>query len=240
MTNVSSKYSDSDNDPIQCSIYAFHASSNPDLCKKFIEGHQKVLSDHGLDQLIPSDDYWVSQNDVIVVLAIRDDQAIGGIRLEPKVSDRLLPFEKSLLPYDSQISQLFDQLKYDNIYEACGLWNAKAVAGNDLGILLCRVCVAIAPKLKIEAILSLNGVYTYKIPRDMGSHIIRDIGNNGLFKYPIERFHSALWMQDDLIKLSLASNICKKRVLSLRKNTNQTHFESNGKNGIKATYHIKI
>lgn len=229
-----------DNDPLKCKIIGFWASERPDLCEKFIKGHEKILIDHGLNSLISTDAYWTSRKDVFVLLAETKNESIGGIRLERKRKAELLPFEKSLLPFNSDITQLIDRLSFNDIYEACGLWNAKSAAGNDLGIFMCRVCVAMSPILNIDAIISLNGVYTYKIPKDMGSHIIREIGENGIFKYPIERFHSALWIQDDLIRLQNASKECKRRVKSLRKNINQTFLEKNEKDGILITYQMEI
>lgn len=240
MTKLKSNNKNRDEYPLSCKIYAFRAKDNPELCDLFISGHQKVLADHGLEELIPTDDYWTKSNEVIVVLAINKGKPLGGIRLEPKVKERLLPFEKSLIPFEPSITELIPKLHYNSIYEACGLWNAKITAGNDLGILLCRVCVSIAPRLGIEAILSLNGVYTYKIPKDMGSEIIRSIGSNGLFKYPIERFHSALWIQNDLNKMKRASRECKTRVISLRDDPNQSYLEKNAKKGVNVKYHIEV
>lgn len=230
-----------DTEPLTCEIVGFWASERPDLCQLFLKGHNKILTDHGLTDLISTDDYWVDDNTVYVVLAISEQgEPIGGIRLEKMLDSRSLPLEKVLTPFDSNISTYIHSLPYANLYEACGLWNAKSAAGNDLGILLCRVCVSVAPSFDIDAILSLNGVYTYKIPRDMGSKMIRSIGENGLFKYPIERFHSALWIQNDLLNMSSASNECQKRVHSLRSDLKQEYLEKNHKNGLQAKYDIYI
>ena len=226
--------------PFRCNLIGFWAAKRPDLCEMYITGHEKILIDHGLEGLISTDKYWIERPDVFVVLAYYNDTPLGGIRLETKNNSELLPFEKSLKPFDANIERVIKEMNYSSIYEACGLWNAKIAAGNDLGIFLCRVCVAVAPLLNIDAILSLNGVYTYKIPKDMGSQILKNIGENGLFKYPVERFHSALWIQDDLVNMKRAIKECRQRVLSLRQSFNQTCLERNEKNGIEITYELDL
>ena len=51
-----------DTEPLTCEIVGFWASERPDLCQLFLKGHNKILTDHGLTDLISTDDYWVDDN----------------------------------------------------------------------------------------------------------------------------------------------------------------------------------
>lgn len=170
---------------------------------------------------------------------MQNDEVIAGLRLETKTGSRLLPLEKALESKDNRIIDYVASLKFHKIVEVCALWNAKKYAGYNFPMFLCRACVAIAPKLEIDCALSLNGFYTYRIPKDIGSIMVTQLGDNGKFNYPIKRFHSAIWIQGDLIEHKLASEECTSLVSDLRVNKKFTREENNRYGLIEITYDLE-
>jgi hypothetical protein len=183
-------------------IKGFWAPNNPELSVKFTEGHQNLLFDHGLGFFTSNERYWYNNDDVYVAIVLKGDEVIAGLRLETKSSRRLLPLEKALESKDNRVIAFVDSLKFNKIFEVCALWNSKNYAGYDFPLFLCRACLAIAPNLGFDCSLSLNGFYTYRIPKDIGCKMVTEIGDQGKFSYPIKRFHSAIWIQDDLLEMS--------------------------------------
>ena len=200
----------------QFKIVGFWAKNNLEYNKAFTKGHQKVLYDHGLGFFTSNEDYWYNYNNVYVVIALQGEEVIAGLRLESKRGKRLLPLEKAILSKDNNVANFIDSLKDETIFEVCALWNSKEYANYNFVTFLCRASLAIAPNLGFTCALSLNGYYTYRIPRDIGCSMVTSIGNRGRFPYPIERFHSAVWIQNDLIHMSKASNVCQETVAQLR------------------------
>ncbi|MBR9860538.1 hypothetical protein GYB22_07260 [bacterium] len=221
---------------LECEIIAFRPIEHPEFCEKFVDGHQKVLEEHGLGHLTSKEDYWIKQEDAYAFIALKNNVPVGGIRFEKKVHDKDLPLEKALKSEKQIVSNYLDSLNYTNIYEACGLWNSREVAGHEISIFLCRASIALAPLLGIDAVLSFNGVYTYRIPRELGLRMVTEIGNEGIFKYPVERFHSALWIHEDLLTLKYATIYARNSMLTLRANFNQTKIEKNKRGGVLIHY----
>ena len=220
-------------------IKGFWAPNHPELAVKFTEGHQNVLFDHGLGFFTSNEKYWYNDEDVYVMLVLHNSDVIAGLRLETKNSRRLLPLEKAIESKDNRIIDFVDRLPFTKVVEVCALWNAKRYAGYNFPSFLCRACLAIAPKLEIDCALSLNGYYTYRIPKDIGCRMVTEVGNNGKFNYPIKRFHSAIWIQEDVIEMKLASKECKELVKDIRENRKFTRVEYNDSGPLEITYNLE-
>lgn len=221
-------------------LRGFWANKYPEWNKAFTKGHQDVLYDHGLGFFTSNEEYWHGFDNVYVAIVIHDGEVVAGLRLETKIPERLLPLEKALKSKDNKVSEWVNGLNCEKIFEVCGLWNSKSYAGYDFVTYLCRACLAISPYLGFNCALSLNGFYTYRIPKDIGCTMVSSLGNKGKFAYPVERFHSAIWLQDDLIDMKLASDDCKQLVNELRPTFKASRIEKNKRVETKMTYDLEL
>ena len=216
----------------------FWAPKYPDVAILFTIGHQNVLYEHGLGYFTSNELYWHGFDDVYVALVFKGDEAVAGLRLETKVKERMLPLEKALKSRDNKVTEFVEGLSNHKVFEVCGLWNSKKYAGYDFATFLCRACLAIAPQLGFDVSLSLNGFYTYRIPKDIGCRMVTSVGEGGRFAYPVKRFHSAIWIQDDLDKISLASDECKQLVKAIRAGGEVRRKEQNKIGEIEIIYNL--
>lgn len=221
-------------------IIGFFAKNNLKLCQKFTMGHTEVLAQHGFLHFKSYDDYWYNLKGCYVILAIHENKAVGGIRLELKEKDKLLPYEKVLVKSFPQVASLDERLNLQKLAEPCSLWNSKIVSGKNLSIFLSRASIAMAHLLDIKNIISFNATYTFRIPQDVGCKMITSLGDNGYFNYPTEKFRAALWLHDDLQNLSIADPISKERMMDLRKNRKQVTIEEYDSKSLKISYDLKI
>jgi hypothetical protein len=230
---------DSSSDKI-ISIHGFFASKEPDLCAIFTQGHIQVLEQHGFMHFKSYDSYWYNLEDSYVLLAMQDGIAVGGIRLELKVKERLLPFEKVLHTSFPAVTSLITDLNLIKAAEPCSLWNSKLVSGKNLSIYLSRASIAMSHLLGIKNIISFNATYTFRIPLDVGCHMIESIGDNGYFNYPTEQFRAALWLNSKLRTLETANEHSRTRMLSLRQYRNQTFEECYDNSIVKIRYDLQL
>ena len=221
-------------------IRGFYASKEPDLCRIFTQGHIEVLEQHGFMHFKSYDSYWYDLKDSYVLLALQDGIAVGGIRLELKVEKRLLPFEKVLHTSFPSVTSLITDLNLSKVAEPCSLWNSKLVSGKNLSIFLSRASIAMSHVLGIQNIISFNATYTFRIPIDVGCHMIESIGDNGFFNYPTEQFRAALWLNSQLDSLGTANPISRARMLSLRLNPNQLHEECFDQSYVTIKYDLQL
>jgi hypothetical protein len=215
-------------------IYGFWAKDNLDYCNIFEYGHKKVLTDHGLN-LTSNNNDWKKQENVFVFLAFEGNNPVGGIRFEKYDPRYKLSVERALSMHEPNIVKLLKDLKLKEFGEACGLWNDKVVSGEGLSIVLSHLCFIYAPMLDCNHMIAFNGIYTYKISQGMGGEIVDSIGDEGIFKYPNERFKSAVW-KFDLNSFKGTTKEFEKRVLQLRKSIEPEFIVNNTKNGL----HIKL
>jgi hypothetical protein len=211
-----------DSFPAIC-IAGFFAKSNKTLSELFSKGHAKVITDLGLGTFFKHEDYWHNSDLNYIILAYSDDIPLGGIRLEYKEDGVLLPCEKILKPFEPECSKVFSDLDFKTYGEACNLWNDKIVANKKLGLLLGRTLIAIAPEIGINTVVSLNGRHTFGMARNLGSRIVREIGDNGYFKFDIKKFEnenwsSALFVNSNLEELSFANIESKQKMFEIREN----------------------
>lgn len=176
-------------------MIGFWAKGRPDLCDVFEYGHQKVLTDHGL-KLTSNNDEWRDQENVFVFLAFEGNIPVGGIRFELYDERYPLSVERALEMYEDDLISKLQENGLGKFGEACGLWNDKIVAGEDLSQFLSHLCFACGTVLGCRSMIAFNGIYTYRISKGMGGEIITNIGDEGIFEYPNERFKSAVWKFD--------------------------------------------
>jgi hypothetical protein len=219
-------------------IIGFLASNDTESCNLFSYGHEKVLIDVGLKTFVNPQKEWHKRDDVYVVLALQNDIPVGGIKLEQKIEGKALNCESLIRPLVPNISEIIDSQKWGVIGEAGGLWHDKSMANKDLSKVLGRTIIGVAELINVKCVLSLNGKHTYRMARDVGSQIFREIGDDGYLHFDVgafdkDQWSSALFFQNDLEKLSRASKDAKNFITNIRQDpklkisieTNTAHFD---------------
>jgi len=202
-------------------IRAFRATDDPDTCLKFIEGHRKVLSIYGIENITTNTDDWMFRRSifVIVVESLDGKKLYGGARVQVADGIHPLPIEEATGKMDSKIYEIVRHRAQYGAAELSGLWNSKEVAGFGIGSLFpSRVAVALASQIGINTMFSLCSPTTVRFKDWIGGKLLVDIGNNGTFYYPkIDLLATALY-SDDVINLSIAHPREKEKILYLRNN----------------------
>lgn len=229
-----------DKDLDEIEIIGFFAKNNKKLCEKFTQGHTEVLTQHGFLHFKSYDKYWYNLEGCYVIMALANDKVVGGIRLELKEENKLLPYEKVLINSFPEVQDLNRQLGLKQLAEPCSLWNSKAVSGKNLSVFLSRTSIAMAYLLGIENIISFNATYTFRIPQDVGCKMITSLGNKGYFNYPTEKFRAALWLHNDLKNLKDADPESRKSMIDLRETRKQERIEKYDTTIVKIRYDLKM
>lgn len=211
----------SSNTPIvsEIRIRAFRAVDDQETCLKFIEGHRKVLSIYGIENITTNTDTWV-QNPaifVIVVETLNGEKLYGGARIQAADGIHPLPIEEATGKMDSKIYEIVRIAAQNGAAELSGLWNSREVAGFGIGSLFpSRVAVALASQIGINTMFSLCSPTTVRFKDWIGGKLLKKVGIEGTFYYPkIDLIATALF-SDDLINLSSAHPREKEKIFYLR------------------------
>lgn len=218
---------------------AFRAIDEPEICKKFYEGHTNVLKSYGIDSLTSAKGDWSINPNAYCVVAQIDDRLVGGVRIHIFSERYPLPVEDSLIHADRNIHTVIRKHAAHGAGEACGLWNSKEVAGIGIGFHLSKAIITICDQLNIGRAFALSSDHTIKMFRLIGFRVIRSLGKNGDFNYPTEKYISRLLVVNSKT-LSYATPYNRQNMFSLRNNPKQVILEK-GTNGLlKVNYNLKI
>src|SRR5215210_4903935 len=112
-------------------IRAFRATDEPDTCLKFIQGHKKVLSIYGIENITTNTEDWMFNPAifVIVVETLDGEKLFGGARLQAANGINPLPIEEATGSFDPTIHDIVNHYAQFGTGELSGLWNSKEVAG---------------------------------------------------------------------------------------------------------------
>jgi hypothetical protein len=227
-----------EDNPFECEIHGFWAVDKIELCKKFSRGHIDVLRHHGLTNFPSNSIDWFDDKDTYVVLALKNNIPLAGMRMQRLTSSHMGSIEGALVKYDLEVTKRFNDMLIDNPFEISALWNSKSVSGMKLSAIISRLGLVLAPTFGWQISVCLMAKYVFHLPTSLGYEIIRDIGNNGIFNYPTEDFQAAVWRNSNIIELTNCGEIEKNRILSLRDNLNQKSLELNNKLLIQYDLHI--
>ncbi len=202
-------------------IRAFRAIDDPDTCKKFIEGHKKVLSIYGIENITTNTNDWMFNPAifVIVVETLDGTKLYGGARIQVADGIHPLPIEEATGKMDPGIYEIVRKHARNGAGELSGLWNSREVAGFGIGSLFpSRVAVALASQIGIDIMYSLCSPTTVRFKDWIGGKLMVDIGDKGTFYYPkIDLIATALY-SDDLTNLSSAHPREREKIFYLREN----------------------
>lgn len=209
-------------------IRAFRAPDDPETCKKYIQGHRKVLSIYGIENITTNTEEWMFNPSifVIVVESMDREKLFGGARLHVADGIYPLPIEDATGEMDPKV---YEVVKYHSQFgaaELSALWNSKEVAGLGIGSLFSsRTAVVVADQLGISTMFSLCSPATVRFNQWIGSRVLTSVGNNGTFYYPKIDLIATACILEDVAKLSNAHPREREKMLDLRKKPNSISME---------------
>lgn len=202
-------------------IRAFRATEDMETCLKFIEGHKKVLSIYGLENITTNVASWVYNPSifVIVVEPLDGEKLYGGVRLQCADGIHPLPIEDAVGKMDARIHQIVKQSSLNGAAEISGLWNSIEVAGLGIGSFFpSRSTFVIAEQLGISTFFALCAPATVRFNQWLGSKVLTRVGSNGTFYYPKLDLIATASIHEDLENLNDAHGREREKILFLRKN----------------------
>jgi len=210
-------------------IRAFRATDDPAACLQFIEGHKRVLENHGIDKVTSSNDAWALSKSVFVVVVESEDgsRLFGGARVHAADGIHPLPIESAVGPLDASIYPMVKLHAAKGTGELCGLWNSIEVAGLGIGaIFASRAVLAIATQIGLTTIFSLCSPLTVKFSEWQGGRVITGIGNNGTFYYPKHHLLATAVFVPDMVNMPDTAPTERERIMDLRLNPRQVTTET--------------
>ncbi len=219
---------------------AFKAIDDIEKCRLFHEGHTKILTDLGIENLTSNDPAWFNDKNTLVILATDpSDEVIGGIRVQLFDGVYDLPIMTAIKDQDPQIIEAINKRHIKKgVAESCGLWNSKKVFGKGVSPLLARCSVALTAYFDIDNLVCFSAPYTLKMIKSLGFVEISEVGNNGQLPYPTERFISSVLEIPNIYTLEYADPIQRERILSLIENPNQVYLENSQGKEVEIEYNL--
>jgi len=202
-------------------IRVFRATDDPDSCLKFIEGHRRVLSIYGIENITSNTNDWMYRRSmfVIVVEKLDGSKLYGGARIQIADGIHPLPIEDATGKMDPRIYDIVREHAQQGAAELSGLWNSKEVAGFGIGSLFpSRVAVALATQIGINTFFTLCSPTTVRFKDWIGGQILTDVGNNGTFYYPKIDLLATAVFSENILDLSTTHPREKEKILFLREN----------------------
>lgn len=208
---------------------AFKASDNVEACRKYVQGHMRVLNCFGIAMITSAKAAWVTDPDTYVVSVESEDgeKIYGGGRIQIGGGNLKLPIETAVTDKDPSIHAVIREYAKKGTGEICGLWNSREMAVYGIGSLyLGRALLAITNQLKLNSLFALCAPATVRNSGNVGYETATFLGNNGLFYYPKDHLIATAMVIDDLHNLPAADPMERKQIQALRNNPVQQTFES--------------
>lgn len=223
-------------------IRVFRAIDDEVSCIRYLDGHRKVLIEHGFSHFKTNSEDWF-YNPHIYVLVAEDcstGEYVGGVRLEIADDSYELPAQKAIKKIDPNIVSYIANHQKDGMAEGCGLWNSRSVSGKKISVLLVRAATAVSTQLNITKLIAFLASYTSYIINRMGFIAETSLGNNGDFQYPNEHFIARVYLNDHIFDLKNAAPADKARMEMLRDNPIITIDETESNSPITVHYNLKL
>ncbi|RFM25842.1 hypothetical protein [Deminuibacter soli] len=214
---------------ISVKFRAFPAVNDPESCRRFILGHRKVLEAYGITMITSNNAYWMEHANTYVILAEdADGNAVGGVRVQI-ADDTHLPIEDAVGNVDKRIYEVVSKYKSSRTAEACGLWNAREVAGIGLSFSLLRAAIAQAGLLGVQTLFALAAPVTVNMCLNAGFVIERSLGKDGFFNYPKLDLVATAMFIDNIADMNNASDEDRSHIFEIRKNPSIVRMETGPK-----------
>lgn len=224
---------------ISVKFRAFPALSDPESCRRFIAGHRRVLEAYGITMITSNNAYWTEHANTYVIIA-EDEQgnAVGGARVQIADDHLPLPIESAVGNVDKRIFDVVSQYKSTKTAEACGLWNAREVAGLGLSYSLLRAVIAQANLLGVQTLFALAAPVTVDMCLRAGFLIERSLGKDGFFNYPKLDLVATAMFIDNIEQMNNASQEDRRHIFEIRKNPNLIRVENGPKGNAIIEYNL--
>lgn len=214
-------------------IFCFRAIDEPELCQQYLDGHRKVLTDYGIENVTTNNNNWVKHPHIYCTVAqdLLTQELVGGVRIQIADGIHPLPVEDAIGYMDPKI---YDKVKEyalkGGISESCGLWISKKVKKVGLSRYLMWASIASSYQLNFQTMLGICAGYTLILFSKIGFVIDESLGNDGGFPYPNDNYLAHVIGILNAKTLSSSSVEDREVMLSLRETPIQSRVENN--NGI--------
>ena len=224
-------------------IWAFRAIDQMELCKEYIKGHVKVLTDYGITNITSNNNLWVNNSNMycVVLMDSNTNELLGGIRVQISDETFPLPVATAIGKMDNKIYSIIESYRLNGgVGELCGLWNSNKIAGYGTSILLIRAGISITEQLKIKTLIGICAQYSLKMFQNVGFVIDKDLGNMGDFPYPNDTYTANVVGILNSKTLSTSNSLDRNRIISIRNEPSQTYIENGPKGDININYNLII
>ena len=212
-------------------VWAYRAIDEIELCKQYIEGHIKVLTDYGITNITSNNNTWI-ENKCIYCVVVEDNETkelVGGIRIQIADGISPLPVENAIGKIDAGI---YNKVKFyalnGGVGELSGLWVSNKLKGVGMSTFLVRACVASSSQLNFQTMVGICAGYSLKMFKDVGFYIDDTLGNKGDFPYPNDNYIANVVGILNAATLETANEIDKIKMFELRNKPVQDRVETNG------------
>ncbi len=221
---------------------AFRASDDESSCRKFIDGHRMVLEVYGIAMITSNTAQWVTHDNTFVIIAEAEDdgRALGGARVQIADDDLPLPIVRAVGQVDAKIHEVINKHKGQRIAEACGLWNAREIAGYGYSFFILRSAIALAYQLKVDSLFALAAPVTVDMCLNAGFKVETYLGNNGFFYYPKLDLVATAMAINDLDRMNNASEPDKQHIFKLMETPDQIAEVTGPKGKVTIDYRLSL
>ena len=190
------------------SFKQFLNSENTAWVEDYYAGLTSALKKYNVDGDILETVNRFGSRDTQYILVESKNIILGGIRIEIKTADDLLPLEKSKLSHDAKLINRVNALTQNGrltIAELCGLWTnseAKERLGGvkGLGQLLCDQAYKATRELGIDSMIAILPRHSLQFLLNLNFTVDPDLKD---ISYPDDRYLSTVvWMKQTEKQLS--------------------------------------
>ena len=221
---------------------AFCAVDEPASCQKFIDGHRRVLESYGIGMITSNNALWAEHKNTFVILAEAPDdgRALGGVRVQISDDKLPLPIVHAVGQVDSKIHEVITKHTGKIIAEACGLWNAREIAGYGYSFFILRSAIALAYHLQVDSLFALAAPVTVEMCLNAGFIIERYLGKDGFFNYPKLDLVATAMVINDLERLNYASETDREHIFQIMQNPDYIALAHGPKGDVTIDYRLSL
>ena len=168
-------------------IKAFKAVNDPGASVKFQNEHIKILNSYGLTNLSSSNEKWMMDENVYVIVCELQStkKILGGLRVHAKSFNNLLPIEEALQELNYTINE--QNINVSNSGELCAFWICRDDRYiTNLNKIIVNAAITLSYLLGIDTLIIFGSPHTRKIALDAGFEY--DPFNNRSFLYPTKNY----------------------------------------------------
>lgn len=176
----------------QFRLRALRATLHRELADVFEAAHRAALRRHGLDRSVVTRAQLRSLENTWLLVVDRPDDAdmLAGARVDIYDPARPLQIEQIVGRFGAEpLARLRDRL-HAAAAEFCGMWVRDDHRKQGLPERLCVAAVTAATRLGLTRLVGITAPHTLDAMTAVGFRIVRDLGDEGAYPYPDERFRS--------------------------------------------------